>query len=691
MKSSVARTLNTILHGAVRGLLRAWVLVLPLVLVLSTIRVGQLVHFWPAGYQASLADLASVLLQGFRFDLKVSAVAAFLLLLALPWVSAKVNGRITAGVAFFYVMLSLVNLHYFGFYKTPIDSLVFGLVEDDTTAVLQTIWHDFPVVWTLMLAVLLTVVAVSLHRWLTARVRPDTVVRTRSLAVQLLVAVALFVALAYAGKGTLRQMALQRQHLTVTTSQFLNDMVPNGPIALKYAWDSRGESQNLQNPLVGLKAMGFDSPLAAAQVLGIPHGSEAEVKAALTTHTALPAGTPKKNLVFFLMESWSAEPLLYQAPKFDVLGRMASTLADPTKACHFSNFDSAQPGTHPSLEAILFSTPITPLTMGDVGRKPIPWAIPKVVKDAGYQTLFITSARSGWRDLNRVLAVQGFDEVVDANTLKEQYPDADLGIWGVWDSYVFKYLTKRLAAQPVDKPIFVFVLTSTNHPPYDLPADYQRVPRDMALWKGETTSDTLLLNLDTYHYATDLLGGFVQDVQKGPLRGNTIVAATGDHNVRSFGMYADASRRYLQRQVPFVIWGEALACGPQQALPASHRDMFDTLLPLVGVEGPYINAGRNLLRTPQRANPLDAPRTMFFTGEVRNAQGLWKLGSKESFTCSSALGAAATPTAQCAFNAQDDQQERARYGLLDWNVRNSLNRKMLAGQSAAHGASPVPN
>ncbi|MES2584886.1 MAG: LTA synthase family protein [Pseudomonadota bacterium] len=679
MNPSIAtRTLNSILHGTVRGLLRAWVLVLPLVLVLSAIRVGQLAYFWPAGYQASNTDLANVLVQGFRFDLKVSAVAVFLLLLVLPWVSSRVNGRIAAGVAFFYVMLSLVNLHYFGFYKTPIDSLVFGLLEDDTAAVLQTIWHDFPVVWTLLLAVVLTLASVALHRWLVARFKPDTALQHRHAAVKLLVACVALLALLFAGKGTVRQMALQRQHLTVTTAQFLNDMVPNGPIALKYAWDSRGESQNLQNPLAGLKAMGFDSPLAAAQVLGMPHGSEAEVKAALTTHAALPAGTPKKNLIFFLMESWSAEPLLYHGPKFDVLGRMAPTLVDTSKACHFSNFDSAQPGTHPSLEAILFSTPITPLTMGDVGRKPIPWAIPKVVKDAGYQTLFVTSARSGWRDLNRVLAVQGFDEVVDANTLKEQYPDATLGIWGVWDSYVFKYLTKRLAAQPADKPIFVFVLTSTNHPPYDLPADYQRVPRDMALWKGETTSDTLLLNLDTYHYATDLLGGFVQDVQKGPLKANTIVAATGDHNVRSFGMYADASRRYLQRQVPFVIWGENLQCGPQQALPASHRDMFNTLLPLVGVSGPYVNAGRNLLRTPQATNPLEAPRTMFFTGETRNTQGLWQLGNKSSFSCSSAPAQTGTSPASadnCTFNAQDDQQERARYGLLDWNVRISLQRK----------------
>jgi phosphoglycerol transferase MdoB-like AlkP superfamily enzyme len=678
MKSTIARTLNALLHGTLRGLLRAWVLVVPLVLALSLIRLGQLAYFWPTGYQVSSTDLASVLVQGFRFDLKVSAVAGFLLLLVLPWVSGKGQGRIAACTAFFYVMLSLVNLHYFGFYKTPIDSLVFGLVEDDTAAVLQTIWHDFPVVWTLLLAGVLTTATMALHRVLVVRIKPDTALQTRHTAIKLLVIFAIFFALAYAIKGTLRQMALQRQHLTVTTSQFLNDMVPNGPIALKYAWDSRGESQNLQNPLAGLKAMGFDSAQAAANVLGLPHGSDADIKAALTAHAALPAGTQKKNLVFFLMESWSAEPMLYQSPQFDVLGRLAPTLTDPSRACHFSNFDSAHAGTHPSLEAILFSTPITPLTMGDVGRKPIPWAIPKVVKDAGYRTVFVTSARSGWRDLNRVLAVQGFDEVVDANTLKEQYPHANLGIWGVWDSYVFQYLHKRLAAQPADKPIFVFVLTSTNHPPYDLPQDYQRVPRDMALWRGETTSDTLLLNLDSYHYAADLLGGFVQDLQKGPRKGNTVIAATGDHNVRSFGMYAQAPRRYLQRQVPFVIWGEGLQCGPQQALPASHRDMFSTLLPLVGVDGPYINAGRNLLRTPQ-ASALDAPRTLFFSGEARNAQGLWQLGNKSSFTCSSPAMAAGVPvaasTSDCQFNALDDQQERARYGLLDWNVRISLKKK----------------
>lgn len=663
---AAVRTLFSLfLRAGLRGVFRAWVLVLPWVLVLGAIRVGQLWHFWPVGFAADAGDVAAALWMGLRFDLKVSAVTAFLLLSLLPWVSERGYRRVAVGASLLLVLLSVVNLHYFGFYKTPIDAVVFGLVEDDTWAVLVTIWRDFPVLWSLLLVAVMGAAAVWLHRALTRRVQPDALLASRPWAVRLGVLLLGVFLLMLAGKGTLRAMALQRQHLTVTPSQFLNDMVPNGAIALKYAWDSRGESQNFDDALLGLKAYGFGSPRAAAEVLGWPSGSDAQVLAALRSPPALPAATPQKNLLFFLMESWSAEPLLYQGPQFDVLGRLAPTLA---QACHFRNFDSAQPGTHPSLEAILFSSPITPLTMGELGRKPIPWSIARIAQQAGYHTLFVTSARSGWRDLNRVLAAQGFDEVVDATQLQQQFPDAVLGIWGVWDHYLFRYLRQRVQAA-TGKPLFVFALTSSNHPPYDLPADYPRVPRDMAQWKGETNSETLVPNLDTFHYATDLLGGFVQETMASPLGPKTVIAASGDHNVRSFGIYADPARRYLMRQVPFMVWGAGRDCGTQEALPASHRDMFPTLFPLAGIGGPYVQTGRNLL-APASSKPLNAPRAVFFTGDARNAQGMWQLGKPHTFTCSSAQA----PDKACAFNAQDDLQERARLGLLDWQVRVSLKK-----------------
>lgn len=676
MKFSLRTFGQHLLGGLSSAVLQAWVMVLCVAFTLSVLRVLEIAWHWPAGLAVPLSDLWSVVFQGARFDLKVCAAAAVLLLPLLLIVPARWHGWIAGTVAVLFVTASLVNLHYYGFYKTPIDPVVFGFFEDDTKAILQTIWSDFPVVLTLTVLIGASYGAIAARKALYGRLsrrinRQSGERHLPAWATLLGVLLAMFM-LVLTTKGTLRAMALGRQNVSVTTSQFLNDMVPNGVIALKFAWDSRRDSQNLNDPLLGLKRLGYGSPMAAARVLGIDAADEKALRETLFAHgadVAPAAGKPRKNLLFFLMESWSAEPFRYQAKDFDVLGRLAPTMAN---ACHFSNFDSAQPGTHPSLEAILFSTPITPLTLGPQGKQPIPWSIPLLLKQAGYHTLFVTSARSGWRELDRVLKTQGFDEVIDANHLKAAYPEATLGIWGVWDSYVFRYLSKRLKEKQ-DKPLFVFVLTSTNHPPYDLPPEYRRVERNPAKWGGERNSETLWLNIDSYHYATDLLGGLVQEVRSGPQSANTVIAATGDHNVRSFGLYATPERRYLFSQVPFVIWGDGIDCGPQRQLPASHRDMFPTLMPLLGVNQGYVNTGRNLLLDPaKQANPvLNAPLSMNYYGTARNTQGSWTLGDPASFVCSPGGPQAGN---DCRFDAGQDAQARAQLGLLDWNVRVALRR-----------------
>jgi phosphoglycerol transferase MdoB-like AlkP superfamily enzyme len=669
MKFSLRTFGQHFLGALASAVLQAWVMVLCVALTLSVLRVLQIAWHWPAGLDAPLSDLWAVVFQGARFDLKVCAAAAILVFPLLLVVPARFHGAIAGCVAVLFVTASLVNLHYFGFYKTPIDPVVFGFFEDDTKAIVQTIWSDFPVLLTLAVLAGASWAAVrarkALYGNLSLRLNRRLNERRVPVWATLLgVLLGLFM-LVLTTKGTLRAMALGRQNVSVTTSQFLNDMVPNGVIALKFAWDARRESQNLSDPLLGLKRLGYSSPMDAARVLGIQASDEKALRASLFANGA-DGGARKKNLLFFLMESWSAEPFLYHDAKdFDVLGRLAPTLG---QACHFSNFDSAQPGTHPSLEAILFSTPITPLTLGPQGKKPIPWAVPLLLRQAGYHTLFVTSARSGWRELDRVLKTQGFDEVIDASHLKAAYPEATLGIWGVWDSYVFRYLSERLK-KPQDKPLFVFVLTSTNHPPYDLPPEYKPVQRNRAKWGGERNSEDLWPNLDSYHYATDLLGGLVQEVRSGPLRANTLIAATGDHNVRSFGSYALPERRYLARQVPFVVWGDGLNCGPQRQLPASHRDMFPTLFPLLGVNSGYVMTGRNLLADPAKQTnaALNAPISLSYFGPVRMQRGGWTLGDPASFMC-------APHTADCNFDAKADTLARAQLGLLDWNVRSALRK-----------------
>src|SRR5512145_751786 len=173
------------LQRAASAMLHAWVVVLCTTLALSVLRAGQIVYHWPAGFTAPWSDIFSVLFQGGRFDLKASATAG-LLLFPLFAIAPKRAGWVAGAFTVMLIFVSLVNLHYFGFYKTPIDPIVFGFFEDDTKAIVQTVWSDFPVVLTLLTLVVLSLVAIAggglsfrkLDRVLVTPSRPSWVMAT---------------------------------------------------------------------------------------------------------------------------------------------------------------------------------------------------------------------------------------------------------------------------------------------------------------------------------------------------------------------------------------------------------------------------------------------------------------------------------------------------------------------------------
>jgi phosphoglycerol transferase MdoB-like AlkP superfamily enzyme len=371
-----------------------------------------------------------------------------------------------------------------------------------------------------------------------------------------------------------------------------------------------------------------------------------------------------KNLVFFQMESWSAEPFKYQSKDMDVLAGLNSQLDN---AWVFNNFDSAHHGTHPALEAILFNTPVTPITNGKYRQITLDWGVPFAFKKAGYDTLFVTSGQSGWRELNRVLLTQGFDDVVDAATLRKQYPGAEGGIWGVWDSYMFRAIEERLAQQPKDRPLFIYAMSTTNHPPYELPSDYKPFAFDIQNWPGDKGSEHLIPNLQTYRYANDELAKFVGHVKAGAARARTVVAATGDHNVRTFGQYATPQSQVLRQQVPFIVWGAGQPiCADALAQPASHLDMFPTLFPMVGIGEGYLMTGRDLGKCPSAHDAADA-MAVTFIGQARSSHAIWNMGSANTLACQP-VGSV------CEWNPAQDAQARARVALMDWNIRHHIHQ-----------------
>lgn len=87
---------------------------------------------------------------GLRVDAKwlsLSLVPAYLILLLAYWKPFFYKySTLFAGLGLTcMVLLDAVNFGFFSFYKTPISPLVFGFLQDDTKAILQTLWHDWPI------------------------------------------------------------------------------------------------------------------------------------------------------------------------------------------------------------------------------------------------------------------------------------------------------------------------------------------------------------------------------------------------------------------------------------------------------------------------------------------------------------------------------------------------------------------
>lgn len=647
---------RVVLHGLGVGVCVA----LALSVWFSLARGVMLAYYWPSPGHDLWAELSAALLMGFRFDLKMGAIATLLLFPLLGW-RWRMGAVVVKVWATLFALLAVINFYYYGFYKLPIDSVIFGLADDDTVAVLHTIWRDFPM---LQIVVVLTVAVWSANA-AALRVGQRAWVwqqqhwaRARHVwLVPVLLVVVLMV-----GKGTLKGMALQLDNTTATSKPFLNNVIPNGVTALYNAWDAYRTSTDIGEEDAGLKALGFDSYQAAAKAYGIQATRpEAVQQALMASGPHQPNG---KNLVFFQMESWSAEPFRYQSKHMDVLAGLSDLLL---QAWVFDNFDAAHHGTHPALEAILFNTPVTPITNGKYRHIQLDWGVPFAFKKADYDTVFVTSGQSGWRELNRVLLTQSFDEVIDAATLRAKYPGAEGGIWGVWDAYMFRYIEERLAQQPNNRPLFIYAMSTTNHPPYELPSDHQPFAFDLNHWPGDKGSEHLLPNLQTYRYANDELAKFVRATQTSPAGPRTLIAATGDHNVRTFGQYATPESQILRQQVPFIVWGaDRLACPNTLHQAASHLDMFPTLFPMLGIGRGYMQTGRNLAHCPSAAHATDA-LAVTFIGQVRSNQAIWTMGSANTLACQP-VGAA------CEWNAQQDAKARARVALMDWNVRHHIHQ-----------------
>ncbi len=652
-------------------------------------RFALLLYYGQPLLDYSWQQLFPVFWMGLRFDLKVYSIFGLLWVIiyflfnTFCYIWARVRrrsffwevrwgGRALLGIFLLILNCLAVAQHgYFGFYRTMFDPIVFGLINDDTKAVLSTMWDGYPVIRMILLILSLTFVeSIFIYR-----VGKNAFLKVKNVwltslgglpgrSFRLVLNVVSFIALCLLARGSLGTFPLMADDATVGNNSFLNAITQNSVVAI---YDSYTVYMNQiritkESVLQTLHDNGFRDITDLAQALGrslSPEERLQPVSKILDTlvykqTSGAAVARPAPHVVFVQMESWGEYFWHFHSARNNLLGEFEKH----TKNGYvFRNFVSATLGTFPTLEFLLFNSPLTPLTQGSHGLCSQPLATTRVFKEAGYRTVFVYGGSGFWRSLKRTMPHQYFDEVYDQADILAQFPAGENNsyngkkrrhfqqLWGVYDEYLFRFAqalfdTTQKASKQDHRPIFLYMVTTTNHPPYAPPSDYQPLPLDVEVMKPVTaySSQEALAALETYQYSTRQLGLFLDSLDRAPWGGKTLLVATGDHNMRAFFNLEQPARSLDLFAVPAYFRVPSLyrpTLQPDVNRFASHRDLFPTIYALALNHARVPQFGENLMSPviPERrgatmGNILFSDQGMAVLGENPTFQGWQPKGSR---------------------------------------------------------------
>jgi len=557
---------------------------------------------------SSLSDIIDAFAVGFKFDFKILTIVflpvAFFSLLQL----LNNNNKLVYG--FFYrfsiaygtlmflllVFVSVIDFYFYKFFNTRISVIFFGVIEDDTKAVLKSVWTDYPVVILLLSMVAVTVGFYFLLKFLFRREIKWVYVQSTFLRV---VIVFLFLGIYFLGlRGSTGMKPLGVRHSTISKNTFINTLTLNGPFSLINAFNDKKESRiNTDIPKM-LKNYGYKSPEeAVAKYLG--H----DVNDSIGLINSLIETTPRdtfleKNpphVVFVLMESMNDYYFSLNSPETNVLGKLETVLP----SCYvFHNFLSASKGTIFSLEGILAGTPLAPISQSVYQNRTLSSSVAKPFKDKGYSTSFVTGGEMGWRSLDKFIYNQYFNNVEGGSTLKRLYSNASSCEWGVHDEFTFKRIFEILKKADTI-PQFIVGFTISNHTPYETPASYSKYPLTLSqevISTLKVSPEIAQSNLLAYQYANSCLGQFIEDVKNSPLGENTIIVATGDHTNNQLFELSDKDllKKYAVPLILYVPDKYKVKHPLNTERFGAHKDIFPTVFNLALSNAKYLKTGNNL-------------------------------------------------------------------------------------------------
>ncbi len=577
--------------------------------------------FYYSGGVANLmpyGDLLQAFILGVRYDAAVLAYINSLmtLLFVIFWFinSQKLFIKFVKSLKYYYtvffgLILSLlcVDFGFYSYFQNHMNILMFGVFEDDTKALFSTIVENYPVFWAAVGFISIFVVIYLLTKYFAERKIIGYYLNKTKIYIKIIVSVCLIAVNFILARGSFGLFPLGVDNAEISTNAFINKVAINGIYTLQAAIEARSKEKD--RDYIG--QMGYSKnnmAQAFADFLNVDVSKidKAEPEKSLWKKTKYNKALEetKPNVIFIVMESLGTDLMHYNSPTFNVLGEFKKHLDEDIV---FYKFLPSNMGTIGSLESSITNIARLPLSQflcqSKYAYNKYFYTGPMPYKRSGYETAFMYGGNSGWRNCTSYMPNVGFDKVIGEGSMPKEY---ERNQWGVFDEYLFDYILKFLDEN--DNRKFIYVMTTTNHPPYSLPSGYQK-PYPLEISEQldkDITGDRKLSNMRfaTYQYSCQKVGEFLTKLKNSKYGDNTIVAITGDHNFWITFTYS-LERKLDEMSVPFYLYvPKKLRANkkPDTSVVGSHTDILPTLYNVSLSNTPYWATGTDLLSDEAEKN-----------------------------------------------------------------------------------------
>ena len=533
------------------------------------------------GETTDSAQIMTATFTGMRLSLKTAGAVTLIpfLLVSIGGLNSRI--RLATGViaSLIFSMLFMLRFPYYRAFQSTFGLEVVQGFNDDIFSIIVTMIQEYGIIWRFLVALILAAIGVAVFsRLLLIKTFPLPALeddkKKRNFTAGLVVGIFLFGLFVRFGGSFTYSDGINWENAGVTNDVFLNECILDDAQALY-----RARSMAVRMEAGEISGVEQDRILESAQIIAVNKELTEKNLAPYLERKAKGERIQKPKHIFIILgETFMQWPMLGKYDELLLAEGIKSLIAEEN--CYYSrNFMPNGDFTSTAINGLVTGLPDVNIRVNYQARtyeKLYITSMAPPLRELGYNIDFWYGGMPSWDSIAKMSYAQGFDNFYG-------YPDFDAPkqtTWGTKDENLFNAL---LAHLDEESPTVHLVMTTTNHPPYnlDLASEGFDVNATIeALNKFQNIEDVeqLATELGHYWYMDEVITHFIREASaKVP---ESLFIVTGDHAVR-----CDPSTHptiFEHQSVPFVMYGAGIN---KEILPpdavGDHISIIPTIIELI--------------------------------------------------------------------------------------------------------------